>query len=613
MRSPLDTTRRFATRSLRAGPTGFAAAALWVSALAAIEVLGRHSPSDLGDALGVLGLAGLTLVTIVWHRDVGIAWVGFLLRAGRRVMRAVVHRQATVGVDFRAGSLDPFGYPTFLAHVFVACTLLALFGWFWPGVPIEDLRAALAPRLYVGYLAILTLLWAGVLFLSLGTIVLFCMMVHDAFVCRSKDPAKRSLRPEILTLLGSGVALLIAAVAVNPRIAVTATMLLLGVLICAAILPVSHPVRLVWKSKATGGALRAVSVRFMSAMEGIHLVLAVSALLFIALGNVVLQGSDGISETTPVSSILGRWLAWTGALGGGSYLLYVLSILWLGVRLDPRRAPRPSIHVDGLDSFVERRRLSRLLGALGWKTRFTKTARRADVRVQLVSEAEAAQAADEADRWPARVSAQSILRPDTLRRLARRDEVQRRRRLIKGLETLYKKASSRSFKKGEGFWIGVHHWFILGLSRDESEDDFDLYRDTWLRQHVGPPVERAIDWPARQHLHHVLWCLDLDLIFLEDGVGFRGLRRVLRILFEIHDTYGGMQRAEERMMSGIPGVRVLIQEVGLERSLDASNYPEPDYEDIGRARVLHVFRDRGGDEETFDVPADFDHVPLLVP
>jgi len=42
----------------------------------------------------------------------------------------------------------------------------------------------------------------------------------------------------------------------------------------------------------------------------------------------------------------------------------------------------------------------------------------------------------------------------------------------------------------------------------------------------------------------------------------------------------------------------------LDQPLEDSRYPEPDYDDLGRARVLHVFRDRGGDEDEAFVPDD---------
>ena len=38
-------------------------------------------------------------------------------------------------------------------------------------------------------------------------------------------------------------------------------------------------------------------------------------------------------------------------------------------------------------------------------------------------------------------------------------------------------------------------------------------------------------------------------------------------------------------------------------------YPEPKFAPLGRLRVLHVFRDRGGDEELADTPFESDSTP----
>lgn len=606
----LDASRKLGAPSLLGTPTGLASAGVWLVALVIMEVFGRQSTSDVGDALGVLGLTMLVLITLIWHREVGLGWVRSFLSAANRIVESLMDRQASIGIDFRAGTLDPFGYPRLLRVLLFATVSLAAIGCFWNGVPMADLRGFLAGRFFVGYLFVLTVLWGALLFLIMTTLLLFCMLVHDAFVANSLDPTNRSLRGEALTLALSAGALGLAGFFLDPSVALAVSFALLAALLITAILPVTHPVKMVWKSRATGGELRGVSVRWLSAMEGIQLVMGVTAFSFLALGNITLNGTGPVSTTIPITDILGRVLAWTGALGGGAYLSFVLAMLWLGFRLDPRRPSRPSLHVTGIDSRDERRRVQRMYQAIGWDVRFDPAPpRRADVCIQLVEEAVPETFGP--TRWPLRVTREEVGRRVVLERMLRRDRVQKRRRLVKGLGRLFKIVAGRKFERGEGFWIGVHHWFVLGLSRDESEEDFDRYRDTWMRQHIGPSFSRCIDWPARQHLHHVLWCLDVDLIFLEDGVGFRGFEKVLRILFELYDTYGSSQRLEERMLRGIPKVRAIIQEVGLENEFSSDTYPEPDYEDIGRARVLHIFKDRGGDVDLVETPADRDRVPVL--
>jgi hypothetical protein len=80
--------------------------------------------------------------------------------------------------------------------------------------------------------------------------------------------------------------------------------------------------------------------------------------------------------------------------------------------------------------------------------------------------------------------------------------------------------------------------------------------------------------------------LDLDLIFVEDGVKGPEVQQVFDELFE----------------GAIPGVRVMIHEFELDTPLLRQDYPEPDYDGLGRARLLHVFRDRGGEDELVSAP-----------
>lgn len=607
----LDSSRSLASRPLGRLREGLVGAGVWILALVAIELTGRQTTSDLADALAVLVVLALVLLTARWQAQLG--WVRAAWRKVRRGLEYLADRQASFGIDFRAGSLDVFGYPRLLKVLLLTVLGLAVLASLWPNVPIRDLREMLATRFYVGYLAVLLVVWIALVFLILTTLLLFGMLVHDSFVARCLEPRRRSLRPEFVTLAISATLLAAAAVTFDASVALWIQYGLLGGLVVSALLPVSYRVKMVWKSKATKGTLRAVSVRWLSTTEGLLLTASVSVFVMIALGNILVRGAEPISETTPVTEVLGRILAWTGALGGGSYLLYVLAMLWVGFRLDPRKPNRPTVHFTGLGAALDRRHVRRMYDAIGWSTRFAPTdARRADVCVEVVAREESAfESPAGRQRWPLRVARDDLARQVLHRALARRDQVQKRRRLVKGLERMFKLVSDREFERGAGYWVGAHHWFVLGLSRDESESTFDLRRDTWMRQHIGPSFESCIDWPARQHLHHVLWCLDVDLIFVEDGVGFRGLRRVLRMLFDLYDTFGATRRLEERMLVGMPGIRAIIQEVGLEKPLDSKTYPEPDYEDIGRARVLHLFKDRGGDVEPVEIPTDFEGIPVL--
>ena len=57
----------------------------------------------------------------------------------------------------------------------------------------------------------------------------------------------------------------------------------------------------------------------------------------------------------------------------------------------------------------------------------------------------------------------------------------------------------------------------------------------------------------------------------------------------------------------------LISPEGNETGPRPEGYAEPDYEDIGRARILHVFRERGGEVEVAETPFDRDDAPAPAP
>jgi hypothetical protein len=196
-------------------------------------------------------------------------------------------------------------------------------------------------------------------------------------------------------------------------------------------------------------------------------------------------------------------------------------------------------------------------------------------------------------------------------RALRRDEIVHRRRIVRGLEKLFKESRRRSFSQGTGFLIGLQHWFVLGMVRDEDEQNHR--EDTIWDGIIGPPYYRAFPPEARDHFREMTAALQVDLLFVEDGVPFRRFVRVLKMMFEIYDIFGGRRRIEEWHFTGLPGIRVIIHDFTLDQPLLARDggYPEPSYEEIGRARIVHVFKDRGESEELEPVPSDSEGQPVL--
>ena len=228
-----------------------------------------------------------------------------------------------------------------------------------------------------------------------------------------------------------------------------------------------------------------------------------------------------------------------------------------------------------------------------------------DVRVKLVPEP-----AELPDHWPLRVTADELRSREVLHRLRRRDEIQMRRRLIAGLERLFKFARRYRYRRGTGFLVAPHYWFFPGLIRDTQEDEINLEDGTILSGIIGPTYHQVLPRAVRHHVYQILRAVQIDLVFVEDGVNFRRFTKVLRMLFELYDVYGGRRKAQEIHFQGLPGIRVLIHEYQLDKPFKSEVYPEPDYEDFGRARILHVFKDRGEQEEPLETPMDLTHVPV---
>ena len=195
----------------------------------------------------------------------------------------------------------------------------------------------------------------------------------------------------------------------------------------------------------------------------------------------------------------------------------------------------------------------------------------------------------------------------------RRWEIVARRKVTAGLESLFKRAIRSRQRDATGYWLGLQHWYMLGLSDDGSGGSLLDREGTILDQILGWPFHQAIPQFARHHYWQMARALQIDLIFVEKGVPYRRFVRVLRMMFEIFDIYGGRQRAEERYFVGLPGVRVLVldYEVNDGSTERLTKYVEPSYDQISRARILYVFKDRGAEEVEETVPQDFEGLPIL--
>jgi hypothetical protein len=326
------------------------------------------------------------------------------------------------------------------------------------------------------------------------------------------------------------------------------------------------------------------------------------SIIFTAAGGRVLEKS-GTGVDMPITVMLGVFVGWLTPgmlISAGTFLF----MLW---KHNPSRPCRPSVHVGGDLAVAVRPQVSRLLARWGWDARFDPQGP-ADIDVCLrLVEPRHSQAREFDPDWPLRVSVEDLLQDALRDRLERRDEIQKRRLLVRGLEKIFRHAKRKQFAGGSGFWLAPHLWFMPGVARDEMEEDRD--DSAFLAQTVGPPFQDVMHRHVREYLYRMLRALQVDLIFVEDGIDFRKLKKVLRVMFEVYDKSAGKRRAEEIQFQGLPRVKVLIHDFQIDEPFRSETYPEPRFDDLSRARVLHIFHDRDENEEYVEPPYDFSYTP----
>ena len=82
-------------------------------------------------------------------------------------------------------------------------------------------------------------------------------------------------------------------------------------------------------------------------------------------------------------------------------------------------------------------------------------------------------------------------------------------------------------------------------------------------------------------------------------------------MFEIYDKSAGQRRAEDRhILGGSAKVRVMLHEYAPGNPFQPDNgFPEPTFDEVSRFRVLHLFKDRGGQDDEVSPPFDFSYEP----
>ena len=565
-----------------------------------LEMFGRRATSDIHDTVGATVLL-LILVGIAFrHRANPIPWVKRIGAMTWFLARAADRFKVDLGPDLRGTPYIPRRLP---AAVFgVGLFLLAWVGlaslvwWYSPA----GWREPFVTVTYTGYLALMSILWGLLFVASLGGVYFPIMLLTR--LARGGRPGDTQMTRGQLVFLGAYLSLTTAAawlLPLWPMLVFAGTCWL--IVVAVNLLPFKPgAAQLIWRSPRTR-KVRSIPMRRMLLAVATLAVLLLSALVMSAAGGRVFGHAEA-DNTMPLTTVMGNWLAWLTP----GLLLSAGVFVYLAWRNDPSRLGWPVAQLTGVPQ-RDWKIVAHQLRDQGWVANFGEEGLN-DVRLRVVHP-EASEVNEFDPTWPLPVSRADLVGDFVYTRMARRDEIQLRRHLLKGLEKIFREAKGRTSSGGCGYWLAPHLWFVAGLTRDEVTGGED--EPAFLTEVVGPPYAEVFTLPVRRYLYRVLKSLEVDLIFVEDGVGYRKLNRVLRVLFEVFDKGAGKKRSEDVHFRGLTKVRVMFHDFDVDEPFrPSSKYPEPKFSPLGRLRVLHIFRDRGGEEEFVEPPFNFDSTPV---
>jgi hypothetical protein len=565
----------------------------------ALEVVGRYATTDFHDGLAGFALAGVIVAVTARHRRAPLAWVRGLANWLRRLGSWLAALRYDHGIDLRGSPPIPRRTPPavwlliagLVVWSVVAAGLWAAFPTGWREVGFYSS--------YTLYLVCLMVLWAVLLAITFVGVFVPVAFLDKWLKQWLGDTDRRGA--ELAAVVGYAVVVSAVAWAVPP-----APVLVLCLVVAAASLVVYLPrgsdgAALLWRSRPDSPVF-AVPVRRVLSLVALLASLLVFAVLLTACGGWLL-GKPRSDDAMPVTSLFGRVAAWLMPM-----LLVVVGVrLHAARRSDPARRTAPTAHVAGNEP-ASLRAAARAIRLWGWRVRIVPARRQPGQVGIVVVPPEQSEATEFDPSWPLKASVADLEAGAVKERLDRRDEIQVRRQFFRGLQKMFKRASAFKGPVGGGFWLAPHWWFVDGIGREDA----DANPEDSAPPLVGPPYQKVIPARARQHAHAFLRATQVDMIFVEDGVSFKNLERVLRVITELYDVHGGRRRAEDFHFRGVPKVKVMIHDYEPGNPFRSDLYPEPKFDDLSRVRVLHVFRDRGGHEELVDPPFDFSWSPAPV-
>lgn len=567
---------------------------------AGLEMFGRQAGNDLHDAIGGAVFVGILACIGIRHRHHPIGWVKKLGYAVWYCSTLGERLKFDIGPDLRGEPYLRKGIPLVtyaLVALFVGWIALAqLTWWAWP----EGFRSAFIQVTYLGYLTGLIFLW-GLLFVAILGGVYLPVVLIQRIIPKDRLSGEPHLSRRQLFLVALYLVTTICASYMLPS---WPMFCVCGVAVLVAwvwkTVSPHTPERLsfIWRSRR-GGDVRSVSLP-----QATFILVTLLSLLLVAL--VATTTGGGLFPTStennlPMTKMMGNWVAWL--IPG-----FFLSLAIFAVMSRRHNPAIPVLPVLNLANPLKMpatplRQLSR---AHGWELNLS-TPERTHVSAVIV-EPNKSQATEFDPNWPLNVSVDDLEGNLVWDRFSRRAEIQYRRLITKGIERLFRDVKDRRYSAGHGYWFAPHLWFVTGMTRDEVTTDGE---PGFFSEIVGTPFRELFNIATRHYLYNLLRNAQIDLIFVEDGVNFRNVVRVFRRLFELADKQPG-RRAEDVHFSGLTKVKVMFHDLDIDEPFTSETYPEPKFHPLARVRVMHLFKDRGDQEEPLETPFDFDYSPTPI-
>jgi hypothetical protein len=564
-----------------------------------LEMFGRQATSDVHDTVGAVVLLLILAGIAIRHRVNPIPWVKRLGGMVWNVARIADRFKVDLGPDLRGTPPIPRRLPAaFYGVGLFLATWAAGAAAVWYYCP-EGWRPHIVQGTYTGYLVVMSVLWGLLFVASLGGVYFPIMLLTR--LAHGGRPGDLKISRGQLVFLATYLTLTTAAAWLLPLWPILGFTVLCWLVVFAINFIPDRPgaAQLIWRSPRTRKVRSIPMKRLLLAITTLA-VLLLTALIFSAAGGRIFGHPDA-DNSMPLTTVMGNWLGWLTP----GFLLSAGVFVYLAWRNDPARPGVPTANVIGVPD-AARRAVARDLARHGWSANFGPPGP-TDVGIKIVHP-EASEAHEFDPSWPLAVSRADLAGDFVYERMARRDEIQLRRRFLRGLELIFNEASGRSHTGGCGYWLAPHLWFVAGLTRDEVTGGEE--EPTFLTEVVGPPYSEVFPPPVRRYVYRLLKSLQVDLIFVEDGIGYRKLARVMRVLFEIYDKGAGKKRSEDVHFQGLTKLRVMFHEFDVDEPFRSTKYPEPKFAPLGRLRVLHIFRDRGGEEERVEPPFSSDQSPV---